>query len=47
MSDAFKAIFSVLMMGILATILRNNDLEVIMKLVIFYLGVKEIPKIFL
>lgn len=45
MNDLIKVIFLFLMIGLLAIILRENDLEGIAKLVIFYLGVKEIPKI--
>lgn len=47
MSNSFKAILSVLMIGMLAVILGHNNLENTIKLVIFYLGIKEIPKLFL
>lgn len=47
MSDSFKAILSVLMIGMLAIVLGHSDLEDVIKLVVFYLGVKEIPKLFL
>lgn len=47
MSNSFKAILSVLMIGMLAVILGHNNLEDTIKLVVFYLGIKEIPKLFL
>lgn len=46
MKDFFKTIFLFLIIGLLAAVLIKNDLEGVVKLVIFYLGVKEIPKIF-
>lgn len=45
MNNLLKVILAIVMIGVLAIIIKNNDLERIVKLIIFYFGIKEIPKI--